>query len=227
MAISSRAKGNRVRICGLRSTVWMAALAATIACSAAVPPAKSDETAPSPPPVPVDASVFKGDPGNQFEARFGAFAHGVGSVERDTYDINGSFLTPRMKVGVTGYWAYFLPRFRVGGAVNLQGRTSFGYGDMLLTLPITNWLFLEPFVGGAAHNGSLVPTQTLAGLGCPLLFHVGASVGVPLNEHWTVVGTFEHLSNGKGVFGVDCGTNEIQGGNQGLNDYGLSLGYAF
>jgi hypothetical protein len=64
-------------------------------------------------------------------------------------------------------------------------------------------------------GGSLAPTPTLVGLGCPLLFHAGASFGVPITEHWRVLGTFEHLSNGKPL-GVDCGTNQRPGGNQGL-----------
>jgi hypothetical protein len=69
-------------------------------------------------------------------------------------------------------------------------------------------------------------SRSLVGLGCPLLFHAGASFGVPITEHWRVLGTFEHLSNGKPL-GVDCGTNQRPGGNQGLNNYGVSVGYAF
>jgi hypothetical protein len=165
--------------------------------------------------------------GNNIDARFGGFIHGVGSAERNTYDINASFLTPRLNLGVPGYWAYFLPRLQFGGALNLEGRTSFAYAGVALTLPITQRIYFEPFVGGADHNGSLTPTATLSGLGCPLLFHAGSSVGVSITEHWTVLGTFEHLSNGKGIFGVNCGTNEIAGGNQGLNNWGVSLDYAF
>jgi len=42
-----------------------------------------------------------------------------------------------------------------------------------------------------------------------------------------VLATFEHLSNGRGIFGINCGTNQGGGGNQGLNNYGISVGYAF
>jgi hypothetical protein len=49
-----------------------------------------------------------------------------------------------------------------------------------------------------------------------------ASFGVPINDDWTVLGTFKHLSNGR-EFGVNCGTNQARpGGNQGLNNYGIS-----
>jgi lipid A 3-O-deacylase len=205
-----------VRVCGPWSTVWIAALAAAFVYLAAAPSAKSEDLlAPTP------------TPGGQIEVRFGAFDHGVGSAEHNTVDINGSVLTPRLNLGVSGYWAYLLPRFQVGGAVNLAGRTSFYYSGIALTLPITQGLFFEPFVGAAVHDGSLHGTPLLSALGCPALFRAGASIGVSITEHWKVVGTFEHLSNGKGIFGVNCGTNQDGGDNQGLNNYGLSVGYAF
>jgi hypothetical protein len=72
-------------------------------------------------------------PGSQFEARFGLFADGIGSAEQGTADLNGSFLTPRLNVGAPGYLAYLLPRFQLGGAVNLSGRTSFAYFDAAFT----------------------------------------------------------------------------------------------
>jgi lipid A 3-O-deacylase len=219
------------RICRVRSFGWIAALVACVAYLAAgraaksadMPPPSSAETASAIPP---GLAVSSYAPGSQFEARFGVFAAGIGSVEQGTADLNGSFLTPRLNVGAPGYLAYLLPRFQLGGAVNLSGRTSFAYFDAAFTLPITQWLFFEPFVGGAIHNGSVTATPTLSGLGCPLLFHAGVSVGIPITERWSVLGSFEHLSNGKG-FGVDCGTNQSPGTNQGLNNYGLSVGYAF
>ena len=41
------------------------------------------------------------------------------------------------------------------------------------------------------------------------------------------MGTFEHVSNGREAFGTNCGTNTLQGGNQGLNNYGARVGYTF
>jgi len=228
-------------------TVLLAAVtAASLLCVATVRAAKSDDLPPGPdapsllgkaavaspsafdtpnaaPPL-LDGSTSNA--GNDIDVRLGGFFHGVGSHERNTYDVNASFLTPRLDLGVPGYLAYALPRLQFGGAVNLAGRTSFAYGGIAMTLPITKRIFFEPFLGGAVDNGSLTPTPTLAGLGCPLLFHAGASIGVSITEHWTALGTFEHLSNGKEL-GVDCGTNEVTEGNQGLNNWGISLDYAF
>lgn len=183
-------------------------------------------------PVPLDSAPplldgSKSNAGSDFDARFGAFYHGFGSVEKNTYDINASLLSPRLNFDLPGYLAYALPRFQIGGAKNVDGRTSFAYAGVAWDLPITRWLFVEPYIGGAIHSGRLAPTFTFAGLGCPLLFHAGTTLGFVITEHWTALATFEHLSNGRGIFGIDCGTNEIPGGNQGLNNVGVSLDYAF
>jgi lipid A 3-O-deacylase len=226
-----------MRVRGLRSRVWLVSAAAAAAFLAAVASAHSadmppaDAAAAPPPPAPpavyTPAAPQTPAPGDSFEARFGAFYHGVGSVEQNTYDLSGALVSPRLNFGLQGYWAYLLPRFDVGGSYNTGGRTSFAYVDMLLTLPITSWLFFEPFLGGAVHNGSLTPTPTFSGLGCPLLFHAGWSFGFPITEHWSALATFEHLSNGKGIFGTNCGTNQVAGTNQGLNNYGIRIGYSF
>jgi lipid A 3-O-deacylase len=227
-----------VRIGAQRSTVWIAALIAAFAYVAAVPSSRgADLPAPGPiatPTMPVDLPAPTPGPGDQFEGRFGVFYHGFGSPEGNTVDLNSSILTPRLNVGAPGYWAYLLPRFQLGGAVNLAGRTSFAYADVAFTLPIFHWLFFEPFGGGAIHDGSIHGTPTLSALGCPALFHAGVSLGVPITEHWNVLATWEHLSNGETFFGLNCGSNESQGGanhpggfNQGLNNYGVSVGYAF
>lgn len=168
------------------------------------------------------------DPADRFELRFGVFAHGVGSVEQGTIDLNAAIVSPRLSFGATGWWTFLIPRVQVGGAWNLSGRTSFAYADALWTIPVWDKFFVEGFVGPAIHNGSLAPTATTVGLGCSTLFHAGASVGYRFNERWSVMGTFEHLSNGKTVFGISCGTNlAATGSNQGLNNYGVRVGYAF
>ena len=191
---------------------------ASAAISADLPPATN-----APAVVPAPAYVA---PGGQFEARFGAY-YGGGGNEGGTQDVSATVLSPRLNFGVPGHWAYLLPRFEIGGNLNLEGRTSFAYADAVLTLPLPGRAFLEPYLGAAVHNGSLVPTPTLAGLGCPVLFHTGVSVGGYITQHWTLLETFEHLTNGNEL-GVDCGTNQRgESRNQGLNFYGLRIGYAF
>ena len=173
------------------------------------------------------APVVPLDPANRFEARFGAFAHGVGSAEHNTVDLNGEFLTPRL-FSPEGPWAFLVPRLGVGGLVNLNGRTNVAYAAAVWTIPVFERYFVEAFVGPAVHDGSLTATPTRAGLGCDVLFNAGASIGYRFNQNWSVMGTFDHLSNGKSLFGIDCGTNRAAtGSNQGLNNYGVRIGYSF
>ncbi len=222
---------------GPQARVWAGYLAAFFACGAVTPPANSADM-PSAPPLAVEQPPAglpavpnaTSNPGDSFEVRFGPSIHAEGSDKAHAYvfDLAASFLTPRLDLGLSGYWAYLTPRLQVGGSLNLEGRTSYAYLDSALTLPVTSWLFVEPFFGGAVHNGSLVSTWTLNGLGCPLLFHLGVGLGVPINQHWSVLGTFEHLSNGKTALNVDCGTNApASGSNQGLNVVGVRAGYSF
>jgi opacity protein-like surface antigen len=167
------------------------------------------------------------DPANRWEARFGVFAHGVGSVENGTVDLNGEFVSPRLFYA-TGTWGFLVPRIALGGMLNLSGRTDSAYATAVWTIPIYDRFFVEGFVGPAIHNGSLVATATQSGLGCHTLFNAGANIGYRIDDHWSVMATFNHMSNGKSVFGIDCGTNKAAtGSNQGLNDYGIRVGYSF
>jgi len=52
------------------------------------------------------------------------------------------------------------------------------------------------------------------------LFHLGASVGYRLTKAWSILFTFEHLSNCNAVL-------HAAPANQGLNECGLRVGYAF
>jgi hypothetical protein len=167
------------------------------------------------------------DPANRWEARFGVFAHGVGSVEQGTVDLNGEFVSPRLFYA-TGSWGFLVPRVALGGFLNVSGKTDSAYVTALWTIPLYDRWFAEAFVGPSVHDGVLQATATRAGLGCPVLFNAGASLGYRFDEHWSVMATFNHLSNGKSLFGIDCGTNQAAtGSNQGLNNYGIRIGYSF
>jgi len=185
----------------------------------------ADFSAASYQPAPVQAVPLL--PYDRFELRFGAYAHGVGGREQGSADVNGEFVTPRLPLGVSGWASYLVPRIQVGGQANLSGRTSFAYTGALWTWPVWGGISLEAFVGPAVHNGSLVPGPKEGGLGCPVLYHAGASVSYQITDHWSVIATFSHLSNGREIFNTDCSTNQVRGGNQGLNNYGLRIGYAF
>ena len=84
------------------------------------------------------------EPGNQFEARFGAFAAGVGSAEQDTFYVNASLLTPFVSIPDCKAMRPICFRGCNSAALSiLRGGTSFGYADISLTLPIVKKLFFE------------------------------------------------------------------------------------
>jgi lipid A 3-O-deacylase len=114
-------------------------------------------------------------------------------------------------------WVFVVPRPHVGVMVSTGGKTSYVYGGFVWTFNLTERLFVEPIFGGAFHNGETDRwAADRVALGCPLLFHTGASVGFRLNEWWTVYGTWDHISNAN-----------LCSRNVGLNNWGGRVGYKF
>jgi len=179
------------------------------------------------PPSKLEASSGLVDP-QRYEVRFGGFAHGVESAEKGTVDLNPEFIFPRLPFGQAERWSIFLPRAHVGGLINLEGRTSSFYAGALWTVPLSQRVFAEIFLDGAAHDGyakSAPPGHN--DLGCPYLFHVGGSSGFHFDRHWSLMITFDHQSNGHGIFGTECDGMAANTCNQGINDLGARIGYSF
>jgi lipid A 3-O-deacylase len=210
----------------------VAALAVTCALGLArgadlnpAPPPPPPIVAPAPPPVQPVLAVY--DP-YRSEVRLGAFMHGVGGAEKGTYDLNPEFLFPRFPLFANQWWNVFVPRPHVGVLANLEGRTSAFYAGALWSFPLPFRTFLELFVDGAIHNGvQQFPMPGHSGLGCPALFHVGGSLGYAITEHWRAMASFDHLSNGHGIFGTECAGNIGPTPNPGINYWGGRIGYAF
>lgn len=186
-----------------------------------------DSVAP-PQPASVDASqgVQAGDGASLFdprrmEVRFGGFAHGLGSAEKNTADVSLEVVSPRLMPDITGWWSFLIPRAYLGGMLNVEGRTSSLRGGALWTIPFTERWFGEIFFGGAVHDGSINGTSDLNALGSRVLFNVGGSVGYRFDAHWSVMATFDHMSNGKSVFDLPFVHN------QGVNSYGVRTAFAF
>jgi len=198
--------------------------AAALLWPAVVPAADFPSAAPRPAPaIAVTPAVpsYAYDP-NRFEIRFGALAHGVGGWESGTIDLSADVVTPRLLAVPPVWWDFLVPRLRFGGAVNLDGRTSFAYADVLWSVPLAERWFVEGFVGPSVHNGKLAGEPgRFAQLGCSALFHAGGSIGFVPIPKWSVIATFEHLSNGNSLIGTGCSQN------QGLNNYGVKIGYSF
>jgi hypothetical protein len=189
------------------------------------PPPPPPYVAPAPPPAAPALAFY--DP-YRTEVRFGAFLHGVGGIEKSTYDLSPELVFPRFPLFANQWWNVFVPRPHVGMLANLEGRTSAVYAGALWSFPLPFRTFAELFVDGAIHNGfeQFAPPGR-AGLGCPALFHVGGSLGYAITDHWTAMVSFDHLSNGHGIFGTECAGNVGPAPNPGINDYGARIGYVF
>jgi hypothetical protein len=181
----------------------------------------------APPAPPVQPAAYFYNP-YRTEIRLGGFFHGVGGAEKGTYDINPELVFPRLPLYQGQWWSMFVPRPHFGMLANLEGRTSSIYAGALWSFPLPYRTFFEIFVDGAVHNGfQNNPPLGHSGLGCPALFHVGGSLGYAITDHWTAMVTFDHLSNGHYIFGINCAGNVGPTPNPGLNDWGAKIGYAF
>lgn len=106
----------------------------------------------------------------------------------------------------------------VGGIVNLRGRESLVHGGVNWQLPLGDIFYLEAGAGLAIHNGALSgAVPPLRNLGCPVLFHWAYGAGANITENMTLTANLQHVSN------VIMGCTP----NQGLNHFGVSLGYKF
>ena len=155
----------------------------------------------------------------KFEIRGGFLVSPFGP-EQGSVDGTVALVFPKF-VLLPGWEDFLVPRLRIGGVANFDGKTSYAYADGLWTVNF-NRAFVEVFFGGLIHNGSLEnPVNVRANaLGCRELYHLGADLGYRFDQHWSVTATFEHGSNGEPLLS-NCPVN------RGLNVTGLALGYSF
>jgi hypothetical protein len=193
------------------------ALPLALALGASTLAQAADLPSPDSPSTPA-ASVSLYDP-TKFEIR-GAFFDSPFGVEQGTPDASAALVFPKV-FSLPGWQDVLVPRLRLGGVANLGGRTSYAYADGLWTLNIDR-AFAEVFFGGLVHDGPLVNNvdKSATALGCRELYHLGGDLGYRFDQHWSVIATFEHGSNGEPVLS-DCPQN------RGLNIAGVALGYSF
>jgi len=155
----------------------------------------------------------------QFELRGGVMGEML-SVEKGTVGLNGELVFPQF-ITLPGLPDFVTPRFHMGGVGNLMGKTSYAYAGALWTVNWTPHIFSEAFVGATIHNGDLGYTtpQTRAALGCRGLWQLGANLGYRFDQHWSAMATYDHSSTNEAV--TSCTPN------QGINQFGLRIGYGF
>lgn len=107
------------------------------------------------------------------------------------------------------------PRPHIGATINAGGDTSLAYAGLSWTIPLyRDWLFAEASIGGALHNGPL-EAPGVASYGCSWAFRETLSLGLNVTEDWSLLGTFEHMSNA-----------DFCDYNRGLTNAGVRLGYS-
>ncbi len=151
-----------------------------------------------------------------YELRLGAYAHDPFKKEAGSADINAELIFPRL-FQVDPNWAFLVPRPQIGVTVNTAGKTSFAYFGGVWTIDVTRWFFIEPVAGGAIHTGELDTRDPFReAFGCRTLFHIGGNAGIRLTENWSILGSWQHISNAK-----------LCTRNNGEDVYGGQIGYRF
>ena len=175
-----------------------------------LPPAPS---APLAPPV----SLWR----NTWDIRLGVFAHAIGSAEKNTADVGVHLVLPSLFGDPTSWWQLLIPRPYIGAMVSIPHRSDSFRGGALWRFPVWGGVFVEGYFGGAYDDGSINGGPQRNALGTHTLFNAGGSIGYHIDQHWSIIGTFDHLSNGKAAFGTGFKRNV------GINDWGVQASYAF
>jgi len=162
----------------------------------------------------------EGSMGGVSELRFGVLAHNIGLIAESTEDgaqinIEARFRSPDfMKVVLS-------PRPTLGASINTAGDTSFVYAGLTWGGFVWKGLFIEGFVGLAAHDGELNSNDPephdRRQMGSRVVFREAIEIGYRFLENHSVSIMLDHYSNA-GLFADR---------NQGNDDVGLRYGYKF
>lgn len=150
------------------------------------------------------------------ELRLGLANHDIsilGHGKEGGVDVGGEvlFLSPDL---LEALWS---PRPHVGVSVNSEGETSQLYAGLSWEFKPLEPLFIEFSLGGAVHNGTLSSSDPdVKQLGARALFRESVSLGWHIDEHHSLMLTFDHESNAR-----------LADHNAGLNNFGLRWGYRF
>ena len=169
------------------------------------------------------------------ELRFGGLNHDPVGLGREMGGLSvaaeilfTSFNFDRNNWSENPIWEVLVrPRLHVGGYLNTRGKTNYIYSGLTWRAGIGPVLFVEGTFGAAIHDGyigtlnrgiaSVPGTRNRAALGLRVLFRESISIGLQINEKFSVIAGIEHLSHGSVVSQI----------NNGLTNYGVKIGYKF
>lgn len=159
------------------------------------------------------------EPGDRFEARFGAFAQEAAGTAT-TGALNAELVSPRLPFGLPGAWSVLTPRLHGGVLGNVGGDANAAYAGLLWTIPLHERLFAEAFVGGAVRD-----RMTPGGRGsfqCGPSLNSGGSIGYRFSDRWSVMVTYDRMANGAApATGSGCALGPV------VNNYGARVGFSF
>ena len=151
------------------------------------------------------------------EVRAGVFDHGLEDNMSDrgvaiNLEVLGGRLPGHYENSIVE--AFLTPRPHVGTTIAF-GNVSEYYWGLTWDVKLFGPTFAEATFGGAAHDGAL-DARGESSYGCHVNFRESFSLGYAVTDHWRLIGTIDHMSNG----------NLCQP-NHGLTNAGLRLGYRF
>ena len=159
------------------------------------------------------------------EVRLGVYQHDtglIGTQKEHGADIALESLTSPVKP----LWFIGTPRIVFGGVWNTAGQTNqiyLGIDKQLDFLHGTfsskDSFFIEGTIGGVWHSGKHdvqgTPLESKwKSHGGSFLFRPGLALGYRFNEHWSIAGSLNHISN------ANLGST-----NEGSNDLGILIGW--
>ncbi len=158
------------------------------------------------------------------ELRFGGSLHyeNLSHYEPGLFFTGTLFFDPLEQKNASG-WVDFLlrPRIYAGGTGSFIGSTSQAFVGLDWKIyPVDN-VFIDIGFGPTIHNGRLSDDgsgSTLPKLGSRILLHHYYAVGFDIDEHWSLMGTYDHSSHAN--LCNNCN-------NEGVTHLGVSLGYRF
>ncbi|MDX2276723.1 MAG: acyloxyacyl hydrolase [Hyphomonadaceae bacterium] len=166
------------------------------------------------------------------EAYVGVMQHNICVLDCKNADKEeGPNITFQVNFDSPGFleWA-FSPKPMIMASINTQGDTSYAGFGLDWRFNITDNWSIDPSFGYVIHNGensNPYPNNTPEAaefadnhvlLGSDDLFRTGLGLTYHFDNAWMLQGYFEHLSHGQ-ILG--------EGRNQGLDEFGLRLGYRF
>jgi lipid A 3-O-deacylase len=158
------------------------------------------------------------------EVRFGTSQHfeNQSHYEPGLFFTGTIFFDPLDQKTASG-WVDFLlrPRIYAGGTGSFIGSTSQAFLGLDWKIYPVERVFIDIGFGPTIHNGRLTDDgsgSTLPKLGSRILLHHYYSVGFDIDDHWSLMGTYDHSSHANLCNNCD---------NQGVTHLGVSLGYRF